>query len=233
MTPGSGTVAVVIGLVVMVAAVIVLWPDGDDDSGPGQTDAVDVEVPSDPDAVQIATEFVDAYSRHDADLAASYLTDEVLVSRFEGLDAFRLETRWMALTGGDILPGRCELHDTSPEGTTVRCPNEFHGLRSEELGLGRYGGNHYDLTVQDGKIVAFADHVAFLTNGFSEEVWKPFARWVAEHHPDDVDLMYGSRAMTYRRASEESNLLWEQHPRVRRVQRPIGLGCGAIATAQI
>ena len=196
---------------VVVAALIVFWPRGGDDAESATADAA--EAPPDTAAEQLAAGFVDAYANHDADLAASYLNEELLTSRFKGLEALKLETSWMALTGGEILAGPCQHHDTSSVGVIVRCSYEFHGLRSDELGLGPYGGNHYEVTVSDGHIVGFDDHIAFLTNGFSEEMWKPFARWIADNHPDDIDTMYTSPAMTFQRASDESNQLWEQRTR--------------------
>jgi hypothetical protein len=202
------TLVAVIGLAAVVAALILFWPDDDDHSERGQPDSA--RETTDPAAVQTATAFFDAYSRHDADLTASYLTAESLDSYFDGLESLRLEARWQAVTGGKTLPGRCEARSGGSSGTTVRCPYEFHGLRSEELGLGPYGGNYIDLTVSDGKIVRIADHIAYLTNGFSQEVWEPFAQWVADRHPEDVEIMYASAALTNRRASEESNQRWEQ-----------------------
>jgi hypothetical protein len=67
--------------------------------------------------------------------------------------------------------------------------------------------------VGDGKIVSAANTIAFMTNGFSEQVWEPFADWVATTYPDDVVRMYDSGAQTEFRLTEESVQLWEQRSR--------------------
>lgn len=50
-------------------------------------------------------------------------------------------------------------------------------------------------------------------NRFSEQVWEPFAEWVATRYPDDVVRMYDSGSQTDFRLSEQSIQLWKQHSR--------------------
>jgi hypothetical protein len=61
--------------------------------------------------------------------------------------------------------------------------------------------------------VSATNRIAFATNGFSEQVWEPFAEWVATTYPDAVSTMYDSGSQTDFRLSEESIQLWEQHSR--------------------
>ena len=41
-------------------------------------------------------------------------------------------------------------------------------------------------------------------------MWRSFAAWVANEHPDDVLAMYTDKSQTTHRASEDSVRLWEQ-----------------------
>jgi hypothetical protein len=107
----------------------------------------------------------------------------------------------------------CEPPADSSSGTTVRCAYDFNGIRSDELGLGPYSDNYWELTVRDGKIVSATTTMAVATNGFSEQVWEPFAEWVATTYPDAVVRMYDSGSQTDFRLSEESIRLWEQRGR--------------------
>lgn len=106
-----------------------------------------------------------------------------------------------------------ESQGDSSSGTEVRCAYDFHGIRSDEIGLGPYSDNYWDLTVRDGTIVSAANTVAFTTNGFSQQMWEPFAEWVATKYPDDVLRMYDSGEQTNLRLTEESVQLWEQRSR--------------------
>jgi hypothetical protein len=170
--------------------------------------------------VQIETAFVDAYSRHDTDLAASYLSAELLDAfgtgdwgsgvTSNGLEGMKLESQWQASTGFQTVPGACEVRSSSSSGTTVVCPYEYQGLRSEALGLGPCGGSYYDLRVANGEIVRISDAIAHRDNGFSEQVWEPFADWVADLHPDDVTVLYTDKTQSLQRISEESIPSWEQ-----------------------
>jgi hypothetical protein len=161
---------------------------------------------------EIADGFLDAYSRSDTEQVVSYLTSDALLSTFGGLEGLGGDFLWRQATGFELLPAPCEEQDTTSSGTTVRCPYEFHGIRSGELGLGPYGDNLYEIIVLDGEIVSATDHLAYLTNGFSSEMWEPFAGWVTENHPDDAAVMYASWPSTHLEArTEESARLWEQH----------------------
>ena len=98
-----------------------------------------------------------------------------------------------------------------PTGTVVRCPFDFHGLRSEESGLGPYVDNWYDLTIVEGKIVYVDDHIGFMTNW--RESWELFAQWVVENYPDDAPVMYTDASLSQQRFTEASVALWEQRTR--------------------
>ncbi|MGH8926769.1 MAG: hypothetical protein ACRDWH_00335 [Acidimicrobiia bacterium] len=163
-------------------------------------------------AVDLATRFVAAYAANDADTMALYLTAEAL-SEFGGsVEAMRLEFRFNEAQTFKHMFDSCEVQETSPSGTTVRCPYAYHGIRSDEMGLGPYTGSWYDLVILDGRIVSVEDHIVFLQNGFDAQVWGPFADWVTETYPEDVAVMY-TPGQTNVRITEESVALWEQRSR--------------------
>ena len=159
--------------------------------------------------VEVATAFVEAYESFDIDRAFSYLAADPV-----GLGTLaeeRLHARFAEAIGTKNIPtGPCEEVSTSPDGTLVRCPFEYHMLRSDEIGRGPYGPNAYDVTVLDGKIVTFEQTGSSLTDGFSPQMWMPFADWIAIAHPDDVAIMYEDASQTGWNITEESIPLWEQ-----------------------
>lgn len=197
------TVAAVAALTVVGAVVVVTRDDAAEVSASSEDTAETAE--------EIAEDFLDAYRRFDADQAASYLAPDALLTTYAGPEGLAGELRWSEASGYQLLPGSCQEQDTTSSGTTVRCPYEFHGIRSAEAGLGPYGDNFYDFTVLEGKIVWLSDNIAYLTNGFSSEMWEPFASWVRENHPEDVPVMYSSFPRSTHEASRtaESLRLWE------------------------
>jgi hypothetical protein len=48
-------------------------------------------------------------------------------------------------------------------------------------------------------------------NGFSVQVWEPFALWVSAAYPEDAAIMYTDSSMSDYRLTDESIALWEQH----------------------
>ena len=70
-----------------------------------------------------------------------------------------------------------------------------------------YSGNHFDLTVHDGKVVEASQ--SFEIAEFSPQMWEPFAAWVSETHPKDFAVMYTGGGTDFR-LTEESIRLWRQ-----------------------
>jgi hypothetical protein len=172
-------------------------------------------------AIEIARLFLEAYTAFDADKAASYLTDDALQefapSGGDGagdVEGLRLQVRHLKAAGFKLLLDSCEEQDSSPPGTSVRCTYDYHRIRSDEIGLGPYSGSQFDITVLDGEIVSVSDHFVFLENGFSDQMWEPFAEWVAENYPEDGALMYENWPSIFMaQLTDESIELWEQRSR--------------------
>jgi hypothetical protein len=165
---------------------------------------------------QVAKDFLDAYRDFDADRALTYLTEDAIAKgagdagSWGSPEGFRLD---VALTKAQhieqMLTG-CKVRGESAAGTTVRCGFDLHAFHSDEIGRGPYTDNYWDLVVRDGKVTSAASTWAYLTNGFSNEMWTPFQTWVASTHPLDIQLMYVGNAPAM---TEESVRLWEQRTR--------------------
>lgn len=161
-------------------------------------------------AVETAAAFVEAFGTLDAVEALSYLSADVVNSEFGGLDGFHLDWQWRRAQGFKIMLDTCEELSTSSSGTSVQCTYDYHAIRSDELGLGPYSGSRFFFTVQDGKIVGMSNNLVFDANGFSNEVWEPFAAWVSQNHPDDVLVLYTDPNQTMQRIARDSIPLWKQ-----------------------
>jgi hypothetical protein len=164
--------------------------------------------------VETATAFVEAYSALDLETATSYLAEDANLRLFNAdSESLPVAFRWDEASGFKVLLDSCAETRTGPAGSVVRCDYDYHGIRSEEIGLGPYSGSWVDITVVDGKITSAFDHLEFESNGFSSELWEPFATWVAENHPDDVIVMYGDPSQSSLELTDESVALWEQRTR--------------------
>ena len=207
-----------------VTALVLVACGGDDTGGAGGQSATTpagepaAVSPVDAKAQEIATGFVEAFGAFDADRAISYLADdadilplmtEIGIEDAEGtLDEFRLLISLQQAEGSKLTLDSCEEVESSASGTEVRCTFSVHSLGSDEIGLGPYYDNYFDLTVRDGEIVR-----ASQTRDYSEiysEMWRPFATWVATNYPDDVEVMYQPGGHGERLTSE-SIRLWERH----------------------
>lgn len=202
---GAFAIAAAIGL----AAVVLIMANrpGGDTTTPADTQPT--AYPVDPSAVPVATSFVEAFGAFDGAGAITYLADD---ARLE-MDATTPEELPVFLSlleamGYEQIPHEgCSATDSSAFGTSVRCRFEWHGIRSDEIGLGPYPGS-WDLTVRDGEIVSVSLH--WNINKFSSQMWEPFRDWVSATHPKDLDVMYVDDGTNFV-LSEESIVLWEQN----------------------
>jgi hypothetical protein len=164
---------------------------------------------------QVATQYLEALAAYDLPRAESYLSADADLRLWDDaptdLDGWRAAQAWNQAVEFEMDPGPCQENTTAdPTTTAFRCPYVFEGLGSKELGLGPYENSSYQITVQDGLVVAASDQFAYGTNGYSGEIWEPFTAWVADNYPRHVDVMYtdgGSAQAT----TERSITLWHQH----------------------
>jgi hypothetical protein len=186
------------------AGAIVVWASGvGDDTGttPQVTTATADE------AEDLATAFLDAYGSWDRGRAASYVTDPANV---DALD--RGWMRWSEAVGFTLLVDSCQEAGSSASVTRVQCPFDYHALGSDELGLGPFSDSVFALSIRDGEIVTADEELEFMSNGFSEQMWEPFAAWVSRAYPEDAAVMYADWPETSLEAhSGRSIELWRQH----------------------
>jgi hypothetical protein len=200
---------VTLAVVASVAAAVVVtvaatgaggWLGVDKAVGPAQN----------PDQAEtVAREFLAAYGSFDADKAITYLTDDAITLRWGTPEQLRLDVAHYRAQGYQETVNECEQVGNSESGVSLVCAFEMHGIRSDEIGLGPYTDNHWNLTVRDGKIDSANQRMAYLSNGFSKQMWEPFAAWVRVEHSGDIAAMYTDESQEMQRVTEDSNRLWE------------------------
>ena len=167
--------------------------------------------PAGVDSVQIATAFLEAVYAHDADLATSFLSPGVRISHARAVGTVTVsewvdELAWQEAIGASMVDHSCRVEETSE----VTCTYSLHGLGSDQLNHRPYVDNTLDLTIRDGLIVAFQDEWHYMDNGFSAEMWEPFADWIVREHPSDVRVMYTDPSQNLPRIDHTSVRRWEQ-----------------------
>jgi hypothetical protein len=167
-------------------------------------------------AKDVARSFLDAFGAFDAERAMTYVADD---ADFTGMGGFpeagseglSMLTSFLEAFGWNQTITSCEaLPAAMASDTTVVCAFEWHGLRSDEIGRGPFSDSEFVFTVRDSEIVEAAWY--WNIQRFSRQMWDPFAAWVSETYPDDVELMYQD-GQTEFRLSPESIRLWDRHSR--------------------
>lgn len=203
---GTFVVTAAIGLAVVACT----SRDGQDATTPAGGPS---QAPVETTAVEVATDFVEAFGAFDAERAIRDLADGTDLAGINGVDGsaeLRLLLSLLEAQGYEQLGTSCAATGSSASGTDVRCMFDFHAIRSDEIGRGPYSGSYFDLTIRDGEIVR--PSLYWETKEFSTYLWEPFAAWVSETYPEDGAVMYNA-AYTNFLLSEESIQLWEQHTR--------------------
>ena len=178
-------------------------------------------------AEKVATSFLEAYGAFDVEQAITYLSDDADISGLissvgslqdsvgsqdaaGSLKAFRLLVSFLEAEAYKQMLHSCEEVGSSASGTDLRCPFDFHAIRSDEIGLGPFSGSYFDLTVGDGEVVRAS--TTWDIGEFSPQMWEPFADWVFAAYPEDLKVMYTGGG-TGVQLTEESIRLWEQRSR--------------------
>jgi hypothetical protein len=196
---------------VVAVAVIVGTRGGQDSTTPAEQPPVNSgrDLFEGKTAVDVATDFFYAASFNE-EPALGRLADDADLSGYDvdGTREFRSLMRFWEATGFKHILDSCVKTSSYALGTVVRCTYDFHGIRSDEIGMGPYTGSYDEITVRDGQIVRVRSHLKIAK--FSPQMWEPFAEWVSTNYPADVAVMYKSGFSDYR-LTEESIRLWEQH----------------------
>jgi hypothetical protein len=129
---------------------------------------------------------------YDLDRAAGMLAEDAEIGDAADAAAWRKGLAWEQAAGFSLAELSCREGQTTSSGTAVHCSYALHGLGSDQLGRGPYGGGTADLTVLAGKITSVEENWPFVENGFSAEMWEPFEAWVARQHLADHTAMYAA-----------------------------------------
>lgn len=165
--------------------------------------------------VDVATEITAAYARREYARAATYLAEGVDPAIVANPEPDPLFERFLEATGSQTVVGLCRVAAQAAEGTLVTCDHAYHNFRSDEIGRGPFGrGSYYVVTVRDAGVVDFEDRVteeAFTDpEGFSKQMWEPFATWIDQNHPEAIEAMYDPYPTGWR-ITEESIPLWDRY----------------------
>ena len=159
------------------------WLGTDESAPPASPSVTD-------DARRVAGAFLQAYGSYDADRATSYLADDAITNELavprRAPRATQLERGGRLDRAQEPLPtdGRRRRH-RRPE---VRLPGARARVRP--AGPRALRRDYWTLHVLDGKIVYARPQFPFGSNGFSAEMWEPFAAFVDTSYPRDADIMY-------------------------------------------
>ena len=203
-------VAAAAAVLAIIVGGVVLATRDDDSSDLNPADAPT----SDPDAIEVAMGFFDAFGDFDADRALSYLAPEAFdEANGNAVSATPEEFRNMlavyeAFRHRQTITG-CEQTGVSPAGTTVRCTFDRHELGSDAVGLGPYTDNYWEVTIRDGKVTSESSEGWNLSES-SPERWGRFSRWVSATHPDDVPVLYPNGVDSAYANTDEAAVLLKQ-----------------------
>jgi hypothetical protein len=162
-------------------------------------------------AEEVARGFLEAYGALDVDQARTYLADDATIASVGAQDDLRLLISWLEAVGYKHTLDPCEELNSFASGATLRCPFDFHSIRSDEIRLGPFSGSFFIVTVRDGEIVQVSQD--WEIEQFSPQVWEPFADWVSTAYPADAAVMYLDESYSSVRLTEEAIRLWERHSR--------------------
>lgn len=162
--------------------------------------------------VETADAFVEAYhGSFEFEEAFTYLgvDPEAVGLSTAGAENYPLLARFFEATGNQLVDLQCDELSASPEESVVSCTWWTHNFFSDQLGKGPFGPDMDEFTIVEGKIVSIVDKTDQGPNEFSNQIWEPFADWIAANHPDDRAVMYDPFPSGWR-ITDESIPLWEQ-----------------------
>lgn len=190
-----------------VAIAVGVTQQDDEQAPPSPIDPVGTP---DPLSAAIATVFIDHTYDYQLDGVVSMMSGDVAIDDAASVDAWVADFAWREAAGFSLADLSCREGSTTAEGTAVRCSFTYHALGSEQLGRIPFGENTFDVVVRDSQIVRIDETLTFIENGFSDQMWEPFADWVKDRHPADVEVMYTDPSQSGARLGPASRRLWEQ-----------------------
>ena len=161
-----------------------------------------------PTPIEIADAYLEAYAAFDVDAVESMLAEGAEVLPWESYEPrdWKADLRYLEAAGFQLIPGQCRELPPLTGGVLVNCEYAAHGLGSDQIGEGPFGGNSFRLVISDGLVVS--SDMGFNFNDFYGAMWSPFRTWIQENHPDDYALLYVNEGLS--RQTHEAIALWNQ-----------------------
>jgi hypothetical protein len=212
----AAAAAVALVVAAGVIGAVTIRPHDDNSAGPAATPTTPSPFHSYFDSyLKTATDFVDALSSFNLPQARRLLAPGATFTGGMDTKSWPEDMRFFQQTGGQILPGRCHvLQRGLPENLVVGCPYSYQLMRSAALGLGPYTGSHLQLTFGSRRITQVnVDHETD-TNGWSTQMWLPFAAWIDRFHHRDGHKMYPDWPQQHHfPATNQEIRLWSERTR--------------------
>jgi hypothetical protein len=178
-------------------------------------------------AVRTANEFVHAFASGDVPRARALLSPRApTTGDLDGDDWPAVSRYFQAAEGRLIFTRPCRVLTRTGAGTTARCAYRYQLLGSSQLGLGPYDGSYFEVVTKAGRVTLAFMHFEY-HNGFSSQVWSPFASWMNRTHPLDARQMYPDWPLDSQWGYTDRALqLWSRrtHDYVRHVRSACGRG---------
>jgi len=197
-------------VVLIVVGVLVVAARNDDNTTVPADTTLAPEQPA--NAEDIVQQYLDARAHYDADLAMTYLADDVVASRYGSAESFRRGVAWDQAARFKSTISDCAPRTQSAEGeVTFACNEVVDGLGSDVLGNGGYRRPELLLTVRDDKIVGESQADAeWASTGI--DVIGPFSDWIRAAHPEDLAIMYreDGDTPTWEQSTDEALRVWKQ-----------------------
>lgn len=217
-----GWVALAAAAVIVVLVGFVIT-NGDSDEEPAPADQPqptstsgrpDTEVAAEESALDLAAlavvgdGLVDALAAHDAAAAVELVDEEASVGFFAASDRQSFETLlgWFDATGMRFEPDECQAFETGVVSCSLVQSNPWSDAVDADPVMVRLS-----LTIENGKVVTLDSDV---DSAWYRLAYLPFADFVAENHPDDLDTMWFRDADGNAegiRLSDRSIALFEQY----------------------
>lgn len=172
------------------------------------TDDSDVAAPATP--VETANAYLERYAAFDVDGVEAMLAENATVLPWEAYEPnrdWRNDVRYLEAAGFQLMVDQCTELPASSLGVRVNCPYEVHGLGSDQIGEGPFGGSVFRLVIEDGLVVS--SDMGFDFSEFSGTMWFPFQSWIKENHSADFAAMYVHEGLS--RQTDAAIALWKQH----------------------
>jgi hypothetical protein len=182
-------------LVVLISAAVLFQVTGDSE--------VAFQTPT-----ELANAYVEAYAAFDVERVESMLAEDAEVLPWEAYEPrdWKADLRYLEAAGFELIPGECLELPGGTDGVRVNCTYDAHGLGSDQIGEGPFGGNSFRLVITDGLVVS--SDMGFNFNEFHRAMWSPFQTWIRLNHPDDFAVLYVHEGLS--RQTDEAIALWEQ-----------------------